>query len=127
MRIHAAVCRVGSAVSKVQRERFCGHRFPCDQFGHQEPGTDEDILSFCEVNFGVTFPLMKKVDVNGKDAIPLYNKFLKKRAGGFLFSSVKWKFTKFLVSRDDKAIKRYGPHRETECDRSGYCGHAVKS
>lgn len=82
--------------------------FPCDQFGHQEPGTDEEILSFCEVNFGVTFPLMKKVNVNGDDAIPLY-RFLKKQAGGFLSSAIKWNFTKFLVSCQGKVVKRYGP------------------
>ncbi|MDR2085019.1 MAG: glutathione peroxidase [Bacteroidales bacterium] len=82
--------------------------FPCDQFGHQEPGTDTDILTFCEVNFGVTFPLMKKIKVNGKEAIPLY-KFLKKKTGNFLFSGIKWNFTKFLVSRDGKTIKRYAP------------------
>jgi glutathione peroxidase len=93
---------------KYKEQGFVVIGFPCDQFGHQEPGTDEDILSFCEVNFGVTFPLMKKINVNGDDAIPLY-KFLKKQAGGFLSSAVKWNFTKFLVSRQGKVIKRYGP------------------
>ncbi len=93
---------------KYKERDFFVIGFPCDQFGHQEPGTDEEILSFCEINFGVSFPLMKKVKVNGEDAIPLY-KFLKKKAGGFLFSAIKWNFTKFLVSRDGKVVKRYGP------------------
>lgn len=82
--------------------------FPCNQFAKQEPGNDEDIASFCELNFGVTFPLMKKVDVNGKEASPLYQ-FLKKKAGGFLFSRIKWNFTKFLIDRDGQTVKRFSP------------------
>nr|WP_297168306.1 glutathione peroxidase [uncultured Dysgonomonas sp.] len=80
--------------------------FPCNQFANQEPANDDEIASFCELNFGVTFPLMKKVDVNGKAASPVY-KFLKRKAGGFLFSGIKWNFTKFLVSRDGETVKRF--------------------
>jgi glutathione peroxidase len=82
--------------------------FPCDQFAHQEPGSDEDIAQFCSVNFGVTFPLMKKIDVNGKSAAPIFA-WLKKQAPGKLGSSVKWNFTKFLVSSDGTTVKRFAP------------------
>lgn len=80
--------------------------FPCNQFGGQEPGTAEEIVSFCEQNYGVTFPLMAKIKVNGKEADPLYV-FLKERALGDVGSAIKWNFTKFLVSRDGRAITRY--------------------
>lgn len=82
--------------------------FPCNQFGGQEPANDAEIASFCSLNYNITFPLMRKVDVNGKDATPLYQ-FLKKEAGGFIFSAIKWNFTKFLISRDAKTIKRFAP------------------
>jgi glutathione peroxidase len=88
--------------------------FPCNQFGAQEPGTEEDIESFCEVNFGVTFPLFAKVDVNGDDAAPLY-KYLKKAKPGLLNTeAIKWNFTKFLVDRDGKVVARYAPNDEPE-------------
>jgi glutathione peroxidase len=82
--------------------------FPCDQFGHQEPGNDEDIRSFCELNYGVTFPLFSKVNVNGVNEHPLY-KYLKSEAGGLIGNSIKWNFTKFLVSRKGKVLGRYAP------------------
>ena len=82
--------------------------FPCDQFAHQEPGDDEQIAQFCELNFGVTFPLMKKIDVNGANADPVF-KFLKSKTRGLLGSSVKWNFTKFLISRDGSRIERFAP------------------
>lgn len=82
--------------------------FPCNQFGQQEPGSDNEIASFCEVNFGVTFQLMKKIDVNGKNALPLF-KFLKDKTGGFFGQKIKWNFTKFLISRDGQTIKRFSP------------------
>ena len=82
--------------------------FPCDQFAHQEPGSDEQIAEFCRINHGVTFPLMKKIDVNGKDAHPVY-KYLKSETKGLLGSSIKWNFTKFLINRDGTVIKRYAP------------------
>ncbi|HPE89892.1 MAG TPA: glutathione peroxidase [Spirochaetia bacterium] len=82
--------------------------FPCDQFAHQEPGDDAEIASFCQRNFGVTFPLMAKVDVNGDGAHPVF-KYLCSKAPGAIGPAVKWNFTKFLVSRDGATIKRYGP------------------
>ena len=82
--------------------------FPCDQFAHQEPGDDAQIAQFCEINFGVTFPLMKKIDVNGDNAAPVF-KFLKSKTRGLLGSSVKWNFTKFLISRDGSRIERFAP------------------
>ena len=88
--------------------------FPCNQFGKQEPGNSEDISSFCELNFGVSFPLFEKVDVNGGDAHPLFA-HLKNQAPGILGSKkIKWNFTKFLISRDGTAIKRYAPKDKPE-------------
>ena len=82
--------------------------FPCNQFAKQEAGNDSEIASFCELNYGVTFPLMAKSDVNGKDANPVF-RFLKKKARGFIFSAVKWNFTKFLVDRSGKRVLRFSP------------------
>jgi glutathione peroxidase len=83
--------------------------FPCNQFGNQDPGTNEEIKKFCELNYGVTFPMFQKVDVNGDNAHPLF-KFLKKQAPGFLGSeAIKWNFTKFLLDRNGKVIDRYAP------------------
>lgn len=83
--------------------------FPCNQFGAQDPGTDSDIASFCQVNYGVSFPMMSKIDVNGPTAHPLYQ-WLSAEAPGLLGSkSIKWNFTKFLVGKDGKVIKRYAP------------------
>ena len=83
--------------------------FPCNQFGGQEPGTADEIASFCKVNFGVSFPLMAKVEVNGPNASPLY-RWLKAAAPGILGSgAIKWNFTKFLIGRDGKTVRRYGP------------------
>jgi glutathione peroxidase len=86
---------------------------PCDQFAHQEPGSDTEIASFCELNFGVTFPLMSKVEVNGKGAHPLFVE-LRKRTKGLLGDSVKWNFTKFLVSPDGNRVTRFAPTMEPE-------------
>jgi glutathione peroxidase len=82
--------------------------FPCDQFGHQEPGSDEEIRSFCEMNFGVTFPIFKKIEVNGQNAHPVY-RFLKEKAPGLLGRSIRWNFTKFLVDRQGRVVKRFAP------------------
>ncbi|MGZ4447337.1 MAG: glutathione peroxidase [Nocardioides sp.] len=82
--------------------------FPCDQFGGQEPGDEEQIASFCERNFGVTFPLFAKVDVNGQHAHPLF-RWLRKQKGGLLGDKIRWNFTKFLVDRDGRVIGRYAP------------------
>jgi glutathione peroxidase len=83
--------------------------FPCNQFGAQEPGNADEIAEFCKVNFGVTFPLMAKVDVNGDAASPLFD-WMKKEAKGLMGStSIKWNFTKFLIDREGNVVKRYGP------------------
>ena len=110
--------------------------FPCDQFGHQEPGSDEEIAEFCRINHGVTFPLMQKIEVNGPDAHPIY-KYLKAQKGFQGFgkgpkaammkmvmkkadpdfennSEIKWNFTKFLISKDGSLIKRFAPVAEPE-------------
>ena len=88
--------------------------FPCNQFGAQEPGSADDIQSFCELNFGVTFPLFEKVDVNGPKAHPLFQQ-LKKAAPGLLGTeAIKWNFTKFLVGPDGVVRKRYAPNDTPE-------------
>ncbi len=88
--------------------------FPCNQFGAQEPGSEEEIASFCEVNYGVKFPMVAKVDVNGDNAAPL-DKYLKKAKPGLLGSeAIKWNFTKFLVDRKGKVVKRYAPNDTPE-------------
>lgn len=82
--------------------------FPCDQFGHQERGNDDEIASFCELNYGVDFPLFSKIEVNGANAHPIY-KFLKKEKGGLLGDAIKWNFTKFLVDKRGNVVERYAP------------------
>ncbi|WP_263355536.1 glutathione peroxidase [Acidicapsa ligni] len=85
--------------------------FPCNQFGGQEPGTSAEIAQFCELNYGVSFPIFAKIDVNGPNAHPLY-KFLKQEKPGILgvvgLSAIKWNFTKFLIDREGKVVGRYG-------------------
>ncbi len=88
--------------------------FPCNQFRQQEPGSEAEIGAFCEKNFGVSFPLFAKIDVNGNGAHPLY-RHLKQAAPGVLGTqSVKWNFTKFLVGRDGRVVKRYAPTTKPE-------------
>ena len=83
--------------------------FPCNQFGAQDPGSDSEIAGFCQMNYGVSFPMMSKIDVNGPAAHPLY-KWLAAEAPGLLGSkAIKWNFTKFLVGKDGQVIKRYAP------------------
>lgn len=82
--------------------------FPCNQFGHQAPGSDSEINEFCTLNYDTTFPRFKKIDVNGKDEAPLY-RWLKSKKGGFLSSRIKWNFTKFLVDRNGKVVARFSP------------------
>jgi len=94
---------------KYRERRFVVLGFPCNQFGHQEPGTEAEILNFCRVNFGVTFPMFSKIDVNGDNAHPLY-RFLKTEQPGILGSEViKWNFTKFLVDREGTVVERFAP------------------
>ena len=92
--------------------------FPSNQFGAQDPGSNDEIASFCEVNYGVTFPMMAKVDVNGAAAHPLW-KWLTAEAPGILGTkSIKWNFTKFLVGKDGKVVKRYAPNDTPESLRA---------
>jgi glutathione peroxidase len=86
--------------------------FPCNQFGRQEPGTSGEIASFCESNYGVSFPMFAKIDVNGKNAHPLYRFLNQERPAGFRFllgNGIRWNFTKFLVGRDGRVVERFGP------------------
>jgi glutathione peroxidase len=87
--------------------------FPCNQFGGQEPGESDEIGGFCERNYGVTFPMFEKVDVNGDDAHPLY-RWLRDQKSGLLGDRIKWNFTKFLVGRDGRVLKRYGSTTKPE-------------
>ncbi|CCH58996.1 hypothetical protein TBLA_0B01530 [Henningerozyma blattae CBS 6284] len=81
--------------------------FPCNQFGNQEPGSDTDIAKFCSLNYGVTFPVLKKIDVNGVDEDPVYT-FLKDQKSGLLgFKGIKWNFQKFLISKNGEVFQRY--------------------
>ena len=83
--------------------------FPCNQFGSQDPGSNDEIASFCQLNYGVSFPMMAKIDVNGANASPLYQ-WLTAEAPGLLGSkAIKWNFTKFLVGKDGRVIRRYAP------------------
>jgi glutathione peroxidase len=97
---------------KYQARGFNVLGFPCDQFGHQEPGEPEEIAQFCEMNYGVKFPMFDKVDVNGDNAHPLFN-YLKSAAPGLLGSeAIKWNFTKFLIGKDGQVVKRYAPNTD---------------
>jgi len=88
--------------------------FPCNQFGSQEPGSAEEIGEFCRVNHGVTFPIMRKIDVNGSDAAPLFD-WLKSEAPGVMGTkAIKWNFTKFLIDREGKVVSRYAPTDKPE-------------
>lgn len=88
--------------------------FPCNQFGKQEPGDAAQIASFCEKNFGVTFPLFDKVDVKGANAHPLYRYLTKEARGLFWTKAINWNFTKFLVDRNGNVVRRYGPKAKPE-------------
>lgn len=107
-----------TGLEKLQRDfqsrGFAVLGFPCDQFGHQEPGDEAEIKNFCSLNYDVTFPLFAKIDVNGDAAHPLW-KWLKDEKGGLLgIDAIKWNFTKFLVGRDGRVLKRYAPTEKPE-------------
>ena len=87
--------------------------FPCNQFGNQDPGSNEEIGNFCQKSYGVSFPMMTKVDVNGKDAHPIFD-WLKEQKGGVLTDGIKWNFTKFLVGDDGHVLERYAPTTKPE-------------
>jgi glutathione peroxidase len=87
--------------------------FPCDQFGHQEPGDEGEIKEFCSLNYGVTFPMFAKIQVNGDGAHPVY-RWLRSQKSGVLGDRIKWNFTKFLVDREGNVVKRYGSTTKPE-------------
>jgi len=88
--------------------------FPCNQFLHQDPASNSEIESFCQLNYGVTFPMMAKVDVNGAAADPLWKWLKSEKPGALGIEAIKWNFTKFLVGKDGKVVKRFGPTDEPE-------------
>lgn len=97
---------------KLKDKDFAIVGFPCNQFGFQEPGSNDEIQSFCKMNYDVSFPVMAKIDVNGDNASPVY-KFLKEKAPGLLGTEmIKWNFTKFLIDKAGRVIHRYSPNTE---------------
>ncbi len=92
-----------------RKQGFSVLGFPCDQFGHQEPGSDAEIQSFCQLNYDVTFPVFSKISVNGADEHPLYHLLKREQAGMLGTTAIKWNFTKFLVDRSGKVVERYAP------------------
>lgn len=96
---------------KMKDQGFTVLGFPSNQFKNQEPGDEEGIKNFCELNYGVTFPMFSKIDVNGENAHELF-RYLRKETKGLLGDSVKWNFTKFLVGKDGKVIRRYAPQTD---------------
>ncbi|CAI4279395.1 CQS_1a_G0004290.mRNA.1.CDS.1 [Saccharomyces cerevisiae] len=92
---------------KYQDKGFVILGFPCNQFGKQEPGSDEQITEFCQLNYGVTFPIMKKIDVNGSNADSVYNYLKSQKAGLLGFKGIKWNFEKFLVDSNGKVVQRF--------------------
>jgi glutathione peroxidase len=87
--------------------------FPCNQFGNQEPGTEKDIAEGCVINYGVTFQMFSKIEVNGENTHPIY-KYLKDSLGGFFGKNIKWNFTKFLIDSEGKPVKRFAPATKPE-------------
>jgi len=106
---------------KYQEKGFLVLAFPCNQFGAQEPGTEEEIKQFCETNYQVSFPLFGKINVNGSQAHPLFE-YLKKANPGILGTeAIKWNFTKFLVDKTGKVVKRFAPMEKPESLENAVC------
>lgn len=99
---------------QYQKQRFAVLGFPCNQFMRQEPGNEEEISQFCQMNYGVTFPLFAKVDVIGANAHPLFQYLTEEAPGIFGSKTIKWNFTKFLVDRNGKVVKRFAPTETPE-------------
>lgn len=99
---------------KYSKRGFAVLGFPSNQFGAQEPGADSEISEFCELNFGVTFPLFSKIDVNGPNAHPMYKYMTAEKKGLLGSEGIKWNFTKFLVGKDGEVIERYAPTTRPE-------------
>lgn len=98
---------------KYKDKNFVILGFPCNQFANQDPKTNEEILSFCSLNYGVTFPMFKKIDVNGANAHQLF-KYLKKHKRGAFGPKILWNFTKFLIDKDGNIVRRYSPNKKPE-------------
>lgn len=94
-------------------EKFIILGFPCNQFANQEPGSAEEAAESCKINYGVTFPIHEKINVNGENEHPLYT-HLKEQQGGLLGSKIKWNFTKFVIDRNGEVVKRFGPKDEPD-------------
>lgn len=108
--------------SKYNNRGFIVIGFPCNQFGNQEPGTDEDIAQFCKTKYGVSFPIMAKIDVNGHNVDPVYQFLKKQKSGLFGLSRIKWNFEKFLINKHGQVVQRYSsmtkPHSlESEIEK----------
>ncbi len=88
--------------------------FPCNQFGHQAPGSDEEIVEFCQMKYNTTFRQFSKIEVNGDNEAPLYTYLKSQKSGGLLGKNIKWNFTKFLVDREGKVVDRFGPSETPE-------------
>ena len=104
--------KLGSYQSVYKDRNFVVLGFPCNQFGGQEPGTDEEIGKFCDINYSVTFPIFSKIKVNGPDAHPLFKLLKSDKPGIFRTQSIKWNFTKFLINNNGKIVERFSPRVE---------------
>lgn len=102
-----------SLYKKYKDQGFVVLDFPCNQFANQAPGTEDEIVSFCQMKYNVSFPQFAKIKVNGDEAAAIY-KWLKEQKGGFFSKAIKWNFTKFLVDREGKVIERYAPTTKPE-------------
>ena len=108
MWIYSTIWRPGRAPKKYGSENFSVLAFPCNQFGGQEPGSNEEIVEFCTLNYSNTFPVFSKVDVNGNDAHPLFNFLTTEKKGLLGTEKIKWNFTKFLINKEGEPVARYG-------------------
>ena len=109
MRFYATVQGPRGAVRKVPGAGFEILGFPCNQFGKQDPGSNDEIVEFCQLNYGVSFPMFGKIEVNGEGADPLFRHLKKQAPGALGTEGIKWNFTKFLVDADGNVVKRYAP------------------
>ena len=99
---------------KLHDQGFDVLGFPCDQFGHQEPGNEDEIKNFCSSTYGVTFPMFSKIEVNGDNAHPIYQYLKQEKTGILGIGAIKWNFTKFLVDKNGHVVKRYAPTEKPE-------------
>ena len=114
MRLYPAICRIAKLYEKLEPLGLTVLGFPCNQFGGQEPGSAAEIGAFCQKNYGVTFPMFAKVDVNGADAHPLFRYLTHDKPGILGTEAIKWNFTKFLIDRDGVPVARYAPRTRPE-------------